>query len=416
MDTLLNIVQTITNMGASAVLPIIITLLGLVFRMKLGQAFKSGLTVGVGFIGLSLVVGLLNDALTPAVDYYAEIGSGFTIVDIGWPAVGAASWMAPFAALAIPIGLGLNILLVRLKWTKTLNVDIWNYMHFLVPGALAYFLFDNFFIGLAVTVVLSVLALFVGDWIAPMWQEYYGLEDTTCTTIIHTGWTLAVAWLLNKIIDFIPGLNKLDISLERVNKKIGVLGEPVIIGAFVGVLLGLLTKQDITTIVPMGMSVAGVMVLMPRVVSVLMDGLSPIGKAAKDFMNKQMGEESNLNIGMDVALGLGDPTTITTTVISIPLVMLMALILPGIKIFPVGLLMSITYISVMTVMSSKGNLLRSIITTVLFSVIVMYLGGYVAPGATEMLTGAGVNLKGLGTDFVLTGPWSILMYFLSTLF
>jgi len=92
------------------------------------------------------------------------------------------------------------------------------------------------------------------------------------------------------------------------------------------------------------------------------------------------------------------------------------LILPGIKIFPVGLLMSITYISVMTVMSSKGNLLRSIITTVLFSVIVMYLGGYVAPGATEMLTGAGVNLKGLGTDFVLTGPWSILMYFLSTLF
>lgn len=416
METLTNIVQTITSMGASAVLPIIITLLGLFFRMKLGEALKSGLTVGVGFIGLTLVVNLLNDSLTPAVDYYGEIGSGFTIMDIGWPAVGAASWMAPFAALAIPIGLFLNILMVRLKWTKTLNVDIWNYMHFLVPGALAYYIFNNFFIGLGVTVVLSVAALIIGDKIAPKWQEYYGLEDTTCTTIIHTGWTLPVANLLNKIIDFIPGLNKLDVSLEGVNKRIGVLGEPVVIGAIVGLILGLLTKQPVTTIVPMAMGIAGVMVLMPRVVGVLMDGLSPIGKYAKDYMTKQMGEESDLNIGMDLALGLGDPTTITTTVISIPLIMLAALVLPGIKMFPVGLLMSVTYVSVMTVLSSKGNLLRSIITTVIFGVIVMYLGGYVAPGATEFLTRAGVELKGQGTDFVLTGPWSILTYFISTLF
>lgn len=416
MDTLITIVQTITGMGASAILPIIITVLGLVFRMKLGDAIKAGLTVGVGFIGLTLVVNLLNDSLEPAVNYYSEIGSGFTITDIGWPAVGAASWMAPFAGLAIPIGLVINLLLVRLKITKTLNVDIWNYMHFLVPGALAYFIFNNFLIGLAVTVALSVLALFVGDWIAPMWQEYYGLEGTTCTTIIHTGWTLLVGLVVNKIIDLIPGLNKLDVNLEKMNKRIGVFGEPVIIGAMVGVLLGLLTRQDITTIVPMGMGVAGVMVLMPRVVSVLMDGLSPIGKSAKAFMTKQMGENTELNIGMDAALGLGDPTTITTTVISIPLVMLCALALPGIKTFPIGILMSITYMSVMTVMTSKGNLFRSILSTVIFCVIVMYLAGYVAPGATKMLNGAGVGLKGQGTDFVLTGPWSILMYWISTIF
>ena len=133
--------------------------------------------------------------------------------------------------------------------------------------------------------------------------------------------------------------------MERVNKRIGVLGEPVIIGTIVGVLLGLLTRQDITTIIPMGMGVAGVMVLMPRVVGVLMDGLSPIGKAAKDFMTKQMGEDADLNIGMDVALGLGDPTTTTTTVISIPLVMLCALALPGVKTFPIGILMSVIYMS-----------------------------------------------------------------------
>ncbi|XJS11144.1 PTS transporter subunit IIC [Aerococcaceae bacterium WGS1372] len=415
MDTLINIVQTITSMGASAILPIIITLLGLVFRMKLGNAIKSGLMVGVGFIGLSLVVQLLESTLEPAITYYSELGSGFTILDIGWPAVGGASWTVPFAGLAIPIGLMVNILLVRLKVTKTLNVDIWNYMHFLVPGALAYYLFDSFWIGLTLTILLSILALFVGDIIAPSWQEQYGLDGTTCSTIIHTGWTYPVAWIINKIIDFIPGLNKLDFGFEEVNKRLGIFGEPIVIGVIVGALLGIITNQEITTIVPMGMGVAGVMVLMPRVVGVLMDGLTPIGSSAKSFMTKQMGDDADLNIGMDVALGLGDPMTITVTVISIPLIMIGALILPSIQMFPIGLLMSVTYISVMTVMASKGNFLRSILSTVIFGIIVMYVGGYVAPGATEMLKGAGVTIEGLGTDFVLTGPWEVLTYWISTL-
>lgn len=98
--------------------------------MKIGAAIKSGITVGIGFIGLGTVVGLLNTSLHPAIEYYSKVGSGFTVADIGWPAVGAAAWVAPFAAMVIPIGIILNLILVRLKLTKTLNVDIWNYMHF----------------------------------------------------------------------------------------------------------------------------------------------------------------------------------------------------------------------------------------------------------------------------------------------
>lgn len=415
MDTLYNIVKSITDMGATAILPIIIAILGLVFRMKVGSAIKSGLLVGVGFLGLTLVVDLLNSSLKPAVDYYAEIGSGFTIADIGWPAVGAASWVAPFAALAIPLGLILNLLLVRLRWTKTLNVDIWNYMHFLIPGALAYFLFGSFWLGLGVTLVMSVIALFVGDLIAPKWQEYFGLEGTTSTTIIYSAWGYPVPWLVNKIIDLIPGVNKWNISLNKINKRIGVLGEPVIIGFLVGVILGLITKRPVTETFQMAIGIAGVMVLMPKVVGVMMDGLSPIGKSAKDFMVKRMGENSQLNVGMDIALGLGDPTTITTTVVSIPIVMLCALVLPGVQFFPIGLLMSITYISVMCTLTSKGNLFRSIVSSVVFCIITFYLAGYIAPGATQMLTSAGVKLDGLGTDVTFSEPWNLLIYWIHTL-
>ncbi|EIY2678857.1 PTS galactitol transporter subunit IIC, partial [Raoultella planticola] len=75
MEMLKSIMFTITSMGATAILPLVIFLLGLVFRMKIGAAIKSGITVGIGFIGLGLVVGLLNTALHPAIEYYSKIGS-----------------------------------------------------------------------------------------------------------------------------------------------------------------------------------------------------------------------------------------------------------------------------------------------------------------------------------------------------
>ena len=59
MDILMNAVQTLLGMGATAILPIMILILGLVFRMKFGEALKAGLLVGIGFNGLGLVINLL---------------------------------------------------------------------------------------------------------------------------------------------------------------------------------------------------------------------------------------------------------------------------------------------------------------------------------------------------------------------
>ena len=84
MDTLLNIVQTILGMGAVVILPIMIFILGLIFRMKIGAAIQAGLMIGIGFQGLLLVINLLMASIDPVVKYYQSMGSGFTTVDIGW--------------------------------------------------------------------------------------------------------------------------------------------------------------------------------------------------------------------------------------------------------------------------------------------------------------------------------------------
>ena len=64
----------IISLGASVMMPIIFTVIGLCIGMKFGKALKSGLFVGVGFVGLGVVTALLttnfNDPLKAISDIY----------------------------------------------------------------------------------------------------------------------------------------------------------------------------------------------------------------------------------------------------------------------------------------------------------------------------------------------------------
>lgn len=60
MDKLLAVVQYILNMGPTVILPITIVVLGMIFRIKFTKALKSGLTIGIGFVGINLVVKPIN--------------------------------------------------------------------------------------------------------------------------------------------------------------------------------------------------------------------------------------------------------------------------------------------------------------------------------------------------------------------
>jgi len=398
MHAILNVITSIMNIGAAVMLPIVMIILGLILRMKVGRAIKAGLMIGIGFSGLSLVINLLMTTVTPAVNYYKGMGSGFTTVDVGWAAMGAASWSVPFAALAVLLIIAINVILVLLKWTKVLNVDIWNFIHFLIPGTLAYALTNNFWIGLGVTVALSVIALFVAQWIAPKWQEFYGLEGTTCSTLSYITFPYPLALGFNWLIDRIPKVRDIDISLDKVSKRFGFFGDTAFIGVIVGVFLGLVTRQSWETVLTMAVGIAAVLVLLPRMVSVMMEGLSAIGQAAQAFMKKRLGDKSELYVGMDIALSLGDPTAITTTVILIPLAILFTFMIPGMTYFPIGVLTGIVYMVPMFSLASKGNLFRTLISSAIFLYIVLFFANMFAPEATLMMHATGVSVHGQVTD------------------
>lgn len=75
---------------------------------------------------------------------------------------------------------------------------------------------------------------------------------------------------------------------------------------------------------------ASVMVLMPMVVKLIMQGLLPISDAAKQMLDKKF-SGGNYKIGLDPALLLGDSQVISASLLFVPLTVLIAALFPETK-------------------------------------------------------------------------------------
>ncbi len=391
MDTLLTIVKYITDsLGAMVVMPLFLIILGLAFRMKLSKALRSGLLVGIGFQGINLIIGLLSNAVSPAATALAEkVGLNFNIIDVGFPTIGTAAWATPIAALVIPLALLINVIMITLKLTKTLNIDIWNMFHFILAGGVAYLISGSIAVGLVVSAIFSIITLLLADWDSKTWQEYFGLEGTSCSTLA-TMTSAICSFVVNKIIDLIPKVRDFDINPAKINKLKGI-SDPMFLGFVIGIVISLIGGLPVAQILNTGVGIAAAMVLLPRMVSLLMEGLAPISRAASEFTKKRLKGRSLL-IGMDCVIGIGDPTVIAASTIMIPFAILLAVLLPGNGFLPIVSLTGLTYFCVPAAAYSKGNLFRTIITMLIFYTLHIYVINAISPLITELVKWAGVAL------------------------
>lgn len=170
----------LVGLGASVMMPLIITLLGLVMGAKFGKALRAGLTVGVGFIGLNLVIGLLGGNLGPAVQQMVtNYGLSLTVIDVGWPAAAAIAFASQVGALVIPIALAVNVVMILTKTTQTVNIDVWNFWHYAFTGALVTFATNSLIFGLIVAAIQAAITLILADWTAKGVEEYNGLQGVS---------------------------------------------------------------------------------------------------------------------------------------------------------------------------------------------------------------------------------------------
>ncbi|BAM60467.1 Galactitol permease IIC component [Streptococcus dysgalactiae subsp. equisimilis] len=388
-----DLLQHFIDLGAIVVLPILIFIFGMLFGTPARKVFNADLTVGIGFVGLNLVVELLSGSLGKAAQAMVErFGLQLTTLDVGWPAAAAISYGTLLGSLAIPIEIAINIFLLFIGWTKTLMVDMWNFWHAAFVASLVYAVTQHFALGLYAMLAYQVMIYLLADIIAPAIKKFYGFPNITFPHGTSApGFLVAIP--LNWIFDRIPGFNKIEADPESIQKKFGIFGESTVMGLIIGIVIGILAGYDVQGILQLGVKTAAVMLLMPRMVSILMEGLAPISGAANSFVQKHFpGRE--VNIGMDSALSVGHPAVLSSSLLLVPITILLAVILPGNTNLPFGDLATIPFVVCLMAAVFRGNIVRTVIGGAIYMVSILYLTSWAAPLVTASAKAAEFNLDG----------------------
>jgi PTS system galactitol-specific IIC component len=420
MESILSSVGDFLNsIGPLIMLPIVIAILGLILGQKPSGAIRSGLMTAVAFVGIFLTVGLLGSTVSTVGEAFAKnTGTNLDVIDIGWPAASALAFATPVGNLIIPVGIALNIILLLIGLTQTLDVDIWNFWHMAFVGAIVQFVTGSFALGLFAAALTLVVAVFLADWSAPLIQKHFKLPGISIPHLQSAGYML-LAWPFGWVLNRIPALRNLKLDPDSIRKRLGLLGEPMVLGFIIGFLLALLARQGAKDVLLTAVNTAAVMLLIPRMVSILVEALTPVAEAANKFMTSRF-KGRQFYIGLDSAVLVGNSSVIAAGLLMVPIEILLALALSplGNHTLPFIDLADGVFVAAMLAPLVMGD----VILTAVLGAIVMGIGliftTALAPAVTQMVQTSSLNLDipaGYASYTVMSDaaiPTSYGLYFL----
>lgn len=385
MDVLRNIVNYVLDMGAPVFVPLIMLIIALIAKMKFGEAFSSALTLGIAFVAMNLVIGFMMEYIGGAAESLAKnTGVNLTAVDGGWPGMAAISWAWPFAFLMFPLQLGINIAMLVLNWTKTLNVDMWNVWAKIFTAVMVSYISGSIIAGFVVAAIQIVVELKFGDAIGKRVEEITGIPGVT---VPHFMALIAVImYPLNKILDYIPIFNK-EIDADYPKDKIGILGENHVMGAIIGLILGLVSGYGVQRSLVLAVQAGTALLLFPMISKLFAQALSPISDAISETMRKRFNGKE-IFIGLDWPIIAGRSELWVAVTLTIPVFLIAAIFLPNNGVLPFAGIINLSFV-IGAILLTKANLLRSIVLGMITTPIFLYAATYFAPYITQLATSTG---------------------------
>ena len=402
LQPLIDALNYFLDLGVPIVTPLLLFVLSLIFRVPLGRAFRSAVTYGVGFVGIFVVLDLLLGALSSVAQLLIEnAGLKMEIMDVGWPVLAAVAFGVPTFVTVFLGVLITNLIMFSLKWTKTLDIDFHNYYHWVLPATVVYFATNNLIVSTIVGIAKAVITLKLADWTEKYVAEWWDLPGISIPHMSTVGWfpfCYAVDWVLDRI----PGINKIRVDSERLQERLGVLGEPMLIGLIIGLGLGIIARMPIKDLLNMAIRLAAAMVLMPRMIALLMEGLVPIFQSARDWIMARF-PGYDFRVGLDAAVLVGKSEVLVTGMLMVPLTILLAVILPGNRVLPFADLALLPFFAIWTVGVNRGNIFRGVIIAITICAVLLYGAGFGAPTITAMGNAAGFDAQTPGLYVSLEG-------------
>lgn len=402
MGIIESIFDYILNLGAAVFVPALMIIIGLLVRMKVKDAINAGIILGVAFLGMSLVIGFMLEALTPAAQALADrTGIQLTAIDGGWTTAASLAWAWPYAFLMFPIQLIINGFLLIINKTKTLNVDLWNVWGKIFTAVLVYGVTGSMYIAFAGAAIIVILELLFADLNQAQIEELTNIPGVTVSHnfMIIGALLMPFDWFLRRFEFF----NK-EMDANALRERIGIFAENHIMGFIIGLLLGFSAGYSVADALMLAMQAAAALTLFPMIAKLFMQALSPLSEGINDFMKKKF-KDREIFIGLDWPILAGSSEAWVVMTILVPVTLIFAFILPANEVLPFAGILNIG-LAVPALIVTGGNLMRMLLICIITTPAFLYGATYF----TGIITDLAQSTKAVDIEPGQRLTWSTIEY------
>ncbi|WP_068674994.1 PTS galactitol transporter subunit IIC [Oceanobacillus sp. Castelsardo] len=411
--------QFFDTFGAPVFVPIIIFIIALFLKVPVKKAFMSALTAGVGLMGFTLVINAYAPIVTPIVNNMVEnTGVDLPVFDIGWQTTSIVAYSTEIGIIFVGVCILLQTILFLTRYTNVFQPgDLWNNYSYMVWGSMIFLVTGNIWLGIACMIVQMLFTQLFAEMIQKRWSTYYKYPNCTLASL-HTvsvaPYAIAMDWILNKF-----GLYKIKANPQVFKKKLGFIGEPMTLGLFLGLFIGIIGNltqlNELASwgqIATCGIATAAVMAVFPKISAIFAGSFTAITESSKKSVKGTKGE---WYLSVNDAAGYGESATLISGIIMMPIVLLVAFVLPGNQTLPMIDLVALPYLIQPIIAVSNGNIFKTIISGSIWFSIALLFTTWTAPVFTSVASEIGVEF-GVGimlvTSLVILGqPIAALIFF-----
>lgn len=396
-----NIKDFFSVFGAPVFLPVVIFIVCKALKMSNKKSFLSGLYAGVGLQGFMMLIGAFTPVIMPVVkQMVASTGINLPVLDLGWQTTAIIAYSSKIGLMFFAFAIVIQLALFATKFTNIfMPSDLWLNYTYMIWGVMLYIATKNIWLSSLFMIVILLFTILNIEVIAKRWSRYYNYPNCTIISTHNTEVTVLL-YVLDPLFNKL-GFNKLKFHPDKLKEKLGVFGEVGTIGLILGLFIGILgnikrldTMAAWGQITKLGIALAALMMIFPKVAGIFGSAFTPMAEAVNKRLDKKKENEKGREwyIGIDDAAGYGEPATLITGTLLIPIMIIMALILPGNKTLPMVDLVALPFMVEGLIAMTKGNMLKTIIVAAIWYSLGLYMCSAIAPIYTHAAVLAGIAI------------------------
>lgn len=417
MDAIINIANKVfkplIDMGAPTIMLVVLTIIALLFRVKISKALEGGVKLAIALTAISDVMNLLTNTFTPAMNQFVKhTGIHKDILDMGWAPLATITWGSPYTLFFLLVLIILNIIMLVTKRTNTLDVDIFDVWHSAFVALFCIFCGAPLWLATLLILVIGYLKIVNSDLMKPTFDDLLDAPSSNPMTTTHMNYMMnPVIMIFDKIFDkLFPWLDKYDFDSAKLNEKIGFWGSRFAIGVYLGIFVSVLAGYNFVSeegwkqMFTLSFTAGACIELFSVIGSWFIASVEPLSQGITNFATSKF-KGRTFNVGLDWPFIAGRSEIWAACNVLAPIMLLEAMVLPGNRLMPLGGIIGMGVAPALLVVT-RGKIIRMIIIGAIELPIFLWAGTLVAPFVTQVAhqVGAQIPAHTLVSDTTMEGP------------